>query len=262
MSQAILFLNGNSHSHKSFRKQFQELKLKKYRLIAVDLPGHGNSSAIADYNLIELSNVINKFIEFLQLSQFIVVGHSLGGHVAIHLLNQIRPDGILTFGTPPLAIPLSMVGFLANANTAPLGVETANSNELDSLAKELRYEGIDKEILFEDYKKTDKNFRTQIFQSVGNGKYFNELELLKDYTGKCMTIISSEDKLVNNEYIAEVFNSNQSNVKFLNSGHSPQLEIADQFNEALLDFANSAFTLLNFKVTNIEGHNFNDFLTN
>ena len=246
----ILFLHGNSHGHKSFRNQLQEPKLSDYRLIAVDLPGHGHSSHLSDYSLIELSSAINKFINFLQLEKVVIVGHSLGGHVAIHLLNYIRPDGILTFGTPPLSFPLSMVGFLANTHITPLGIESATPQELEALALELRYKGIDKKNLFEDYNQADKNLRTQIFQSVGFGKYFDELELLKNYTGNSMTIVSSDDKIVNNEYIVGISESTNTTIKVLNCGHSPQLEIADQFNEALIDFVSSITSFVNLSLNN------------
>ena len=42
--QAVVFVHGNSLSSESFRDQFESELAEKYRLIAFDLPGHGQSS--------------------------------------------------------------------------------------------------------------------------------------------------------------------------------------------------------------------------
>jgi pimeloyl-ACP methyl ester carboxylesterase len=249
-SRAILFLNGNSHSSKCFYKQLEDQRFNEYRLICVDLPGHGGSSFLDEYSLVNLANIIKKFIELINLDEFIVVGHSLGGHVSIHLLNDISPNGLVVFGTPPLTIPFSMDGFMDNKNVSPLSLETSSLENLEILSRELRYDGKDKEIFIEDYYKTDKNFRTHIFQSVFNGQYYDELKLLGQYPGKVMTIISNQDRIVSNEYISQVFKNQNSLVNYFEGGHSPQIEMADEFNSALLDFADGIFNFGTYQVNN------------
>ncbi|MGZ3789407.1 MAG: alpha/beta fold hydrolase [Bacteriovorax sp.] len=248
--KVIVFLHGNSHSRKCFYKQLKDQRLINYRLISVDLPGHGDSSPLEDYSLINFSKIIKIFIEELNLTNFILAGHSLGGHVAIHLLNDINPNGILIFGTPPLTIPLSAEGFLDNKNARPLSMETANLEELEMLSDELRYSELDKEIFLEDYFKVDKNFRTGIFQSVANGKYLDEIELLGKLPGKAMVLISTEDEIVSNNFIDRVFRNRNSKVISFNGGHSPQIELPDQFNEILSDFAEEIFGLDDFRINN------------
>jgi pimeloyl-ACP methyl ester carboxylesterase len=43
---AIFFIHGNSGSSTAWRKQVQSPLLNTYRLITIDLPNHGNSSAL------------------------------------------------------------------------------------------------------------------------------------------------------------------------------------------------------------------------
>lgn len=251
-SKTILFLNGNSHSRRCFSKQLEDQRFLDYKLISVDLPGHGDSAHLEDYSLITLANIIQKFIADIEIKEFIVVGHSLGGHVAIQLLNFIQPNGLVVFGTPPMTKPFTPIGFLENKNIAPLGLETSDLKTLEALSDELRYSNEDRKIFVEDYYKTDSKFRTQIFQSVFEGKYQDEIKLLDSYTGKIMSILLSDDKIVNNNYIAEIFQLNNADVTTLNSGHSPQIEVADQFNDLLFTFSESLFNIDNYKVKNVD----------
>jgi pimeloyl-ACP methyl ester carboxylesterase len=246
--KAILFFNGNSHSRKCFHNQFKDQSFSNYRLISVDLPGHGDSSPLEEYSLINFSKIIKAFIAELDLTNFILVGHSLGGHVAIHLLNEIQPNGIMIFGTPPLTIPFSTEGFLENKNAAPLSMELATLKEVEILSDELRYSELDKKIFTEDYFKADKNFRTGIFQSVLNGKYLDEIALIGNFTGKAMALILTEDGIINNNFIDRVFRNNGLKVITVKSGHSPQIELPDQFNNILSEFAEDVFNRDNVKM--------------
>ncbi len=86
----ILFIHGNSNSHNIFKNQLGSPLLSDYRMIAVDLPGHGESSKCYDddcYTIPWYSKMIMK------LTNLSVVGHSLGGHVAIGVSHQVVLKG-------------------------------------------------------------------------------------------------------------------------------------------------------------------------
>lgn len=106
----LLFLHGNSLCAEVFVKQFNDAQLlAKFRLIAVDLPGHGFSShsPTSEYSFEGYANAILQLIVSLNLANIILVGHSLGGHVAMQLvakeLNKQankRITGLVTSGSP------------------------------------------------------------------------------------------------------------------------------------------------------------------
>ena len=61
------------------------------RVVTVDLPGHGQSGTDhGDYSLPATARTLNALLERLGHSQVTVVGHSLGGGVALQLLRQHR----------------------------------------------------------------------------------------------------------------------------------------------------------------------------
>ena len=57
----IFFIHGNSSSSNNWRKQVESNLLADYRLITIDLPNHGNSSAInetGDFSLQGIATII------------------------------------------------------------------------------------------------------------------------------------------------------------------------------------------------------------
>lgn len=83
----ILFVHGFGASHKTWDYIIDFFDTEKYALIFVDLLGHGNSSIDknSDYSLVSQTSVIYRFIKFLKLNDFIIIGHSYGGNVSLML---------------------------------------------------------------------------------------------------------------------------------------------------------------------------------
>ena len=111
--EPIVFIHNNSASKGVFQKQFEKLG-QKYKMIALDLPGHGESSNSDSpektYSFPGYAKVVTEVVEGIGLDKAVFCGWSLGGHVGIEILNQ-RPDlvsGLMITGTPP--IPLTPEG--------------------------------------------------------------------------------------------------------------------------------------------------------
>lgn len=81
--RAIVLLHGFVGSSKYWDAIMEPLA-KQYRVIALDLPGHGDSSAetklhsISDY-ADEIADVMTQ----LQIGKFTLIGHSLGGYITL-----------------------------------------------------------------------------------------------------------------------------------------------------------------------------------
>lgn len=106
-AKTIFLLHGNSACNEFFINQFLALG-DQYHLIAVDLPGHGDSdNAIVPtdaYSFSGYARCINEIKIKLNISTASIVGWSLGGHCALEML-RVDPNGIdsiLITGTPPL----------------------------------------------------------------------------------------------------------------------------------------------------------------
>ena len=65
-SETIFFIHGNSGASRSWQGQFESVLLENYRLIAFDLPGHGNSDwgndPLQDYSPRETARQLSEAI--------------------------------------------------------------------------------------------------------------------------------------------------------------------------------------------------------
>jgi len=100
---AILLLHGNSLDGDCFALIAKELLLANYWLDIPDLPGHGRSDRLPCYSLIAIKEQILQYVTKIGCRRVFIVGHSLGGHLALQLFDEIVGCvGVLTMGTPPL----------------------------------------------------------------------------------------------------------------------------------------------------------------
>lgn len=105
--QTLLFIHGLGSYAPAWKKNIEGLK-NEFHCIAIDLPGYGHSSK-GDYpgDMLFYADVIAKLIRKLDLQQVTLVGHSMGGQIAIttglgypELIRQlvlVAPAGYETF---------------------------------------------------------------------------------------------------------------------------------------------------------------------
>lgn len=240
--KTLLFLHGNSHSLKTFSKQIGCENLNQYRLILWDIPGHGESSRDGNYSLKHFADILSKFIQELNLEKVIVVGHSLGGHLAINLLKYTRPLGLVLFGTPPLNNPFDPAAFLPNTNAPVLQQAQSSGQEIENLMKEMGYTGDDLIQATQDYLRTDPRFRSEILAEVISGTNENELALVKSFANDLLILLATNDTLINNNYILnELKGMKNLEVVSIAAGHSPHIEVPKIFNQILAGFSEKVF---------------------
>jgi len=92
----LIFVHGLANFKGVWQSNITELS-KTYRCIALDLPGNGQSSS-GDYNysMFFYAECVKQFIDQLNLKNIVLVGHSMGGQVALilslrfpHLINKL-----------------------------------------------------------------------------------------------------------------------------------------------------------------------------
>ncbi len=93
-SPVFLFIHGWGCDHACWSAQVADLS-NEYRCIAVDLRGRGASQAIPPFGVGQALEDVAALIRALELPPVILVGHSLGGIIAL-ALNGRYPD--LVFG--------------------------------------------------------------------------------------------------------------------------------------------------------------------
>lgn len=105
--KTLLFVHGLSSNLDSWKKNIKDLR-SDFRTISIDLPGYGKSSrSKTDYSLAEYAGMLIDVVDQLNLKNVILVGHSMGGQIAMHSVIEnpdafeklilIAPAGIETF---------------------------------------------------------------------------------------------------------------------------------------------------------------------
>ena len=112
----ILLLHGGGLCKEVFDSQLESTLGAQYRMIAIDLPGHGASSDAFDpdrtYRIEGLADLALEVLERLDIDNAVVVGASLGGWVGLQM--------ILTFpGLVGLALTGISLGDPASPSRAP-----------------------------------------------------------------------------------------------------------------------------------------------
>ncbi|WP_374570635.1 alpha/beta fold hydrolase [Phenylobacterium sp.] len=102
----LLMIHGNSASKGVFAGMFEAPALSGRHLVAMDLPGCGEAANAADpqsaYTIPGMARTAAETIAALGLANPVVLGWSLGGHVAIEAAGQgVGMAGMILTGTPP-----------------------------------------------------------------------------------------------------------------------------------------------------------------
>lgn len=96
---SLLFLHGAGGTHRHWGKQIQAIG--DGTLVALDLPGHGRSKGEGRQSVEGYADLVVEFMAALALKSPIVVGHSMGGAIALDLALRYgdRLGGLVLVGT-------------------------------------------------------------------------------------------------------------------------------------------------------------------
>lgn len=96
---AVVLLHGFMES-KAIWAYFTEKLKENFSVIAIDLPGHGESEVVSDIHSMELmAKVVHSILEEEDIAEVVFVGHSMGGYVALQLAEMFKEQakGVVLF---------------------------------------------------------------------------------------------------------------------------------------------------------------------
>ena len=237
----LIFVHGNSQSSAIWQHQLSATELQHFNLVAIKLPGHGQSPRMLRYSI---TKIIEILVEEINKEQdYILIGHSLGGHFCIEALPKLNNClGLLLCGTPPLKKPLNInEAFNKDERMALLFQEKLNTEELDDLANFIS-SAEDKTILKSLIKESDGKFRSDLGIAVGMGELLDEVDILTKTKLPIAFVQGELDELVNKSYLENIALDIDRNMRIYNvekSGHSPHFENPATFNKIVLEFVKS-----------------------
>ncbi|MDO7171469.1 alpha/beta fold hydrolase [Mariniflexile sp. AS56] len=240
---SVVFIHGNSLSSQSFNKQLNNISLNKFRLLAIDLPGHGESDSVSNYSIPLFVNTLVDFCKSLKLKNFVLVAHSLGGHFTIQALPQLSHCiGIFIIGTSPIKLPLNIgEAYLPNELMPILFKKELTPPEIAIFTTNLASNS-NTDLIQNSIKKTDAKFREHLALSIENGDMLNEVSILHDSPIPKVFVCGENDVLVNTTYIENLSIPmlwRQTLLLIKDALHTPQLDSPEKFNSILIDFIES-----------------------
>src|SRR5690554_5472786 len=100
---SVVFLHGFLED----KSMWEEIvaHLTSVQSICIDLPGHGSSSIVKDLSLTKIAQLVKNTLASLEVTKFSIVGHSLGGYVALEMAedNNLQIDDIVLLHSHPWA---------------------------------------------------------------------------------------------------------------------------------------------------------------
>lgn len=207
------------------------------RVIAVDLPGHGESTKQLERgDLDELSTVLLALLDHLDIPVAHWVGHSMGGAVSLNAarLAPQRVRSLSLIGSAGLGADINggyLQGFVDAANRNALkphliqlysNAELVNRQMLEDMLKYKRLEGVDAAL------------RLLISEIFADGRQSTDLRgVVQDGRQPVLLIWGSDDAIIPASHSAGL----SAQVEILpGQGHMVQLEAAGQVNRLILDF--------------------------
>lgn len=249
-TNTIFFIPGNSVSKSCWRKQYKSDELSANRMIAFDLPAHGDSDALdtKNYTLPRMAEIIFKCISrLIDGKPFIIAGVSLGTNIIAEMLAlDIHPKGLVLAGpcvfgkdynVAQFAKPNTHVGVVFDDNPKEEDVlEYANETSASSKDEDLK-------LFLEDFKKVKIPFRSTLGKSIVEENFNDEIKLMQKRNIPLLVIFGKDERVIDCNYLdnAELPLWNKTLYKIEGASHLVNIDQSLKFNKLFKEFATDIF---------------------
>lgn len=209
---AVLLVHGNSSCKEVFRNQMQGAIGRRYRLIAIDLPGHGKSANARNprrtYCMPGYADMATEVLDRLGVARFAVLGWSLGGHIGIEMLSRhAGMTGLLATGTPPVAnSPDSFAaGFRRSEHMGLAAKRDLTAAEVDAYAHATCGSNAPfEEFLLDAVRRTDGQARETMFTAFAAGWGADQRHIVQTCERPLAIVSGGDEPFVNNDYLRAI----------------------------------------------------------
>ncbi|RMZ74590.1 Six-hairpin glycosidase [Pyrenophora seminiperda CCB06] len=255
----LLLLHGISSSSKLFSHILDSTALNtKYRIVTFCLPGHGASSKAPSsektYWPRGYADLAVHILQHLRITQVVVLGWDLGGHVGIEMVDLtkqvgIEMKGLMLVGAPP-ALGKEQVSKAFKFEDGGLGLsgqKNWSDEQADLFARNSAAAGREEcfePFMLEDAKMTDSRARMFMAQSfLGTGDTgavgVDQRSVVEETDVPVAVVNGAEDQFVNLDYLDEISWKRLWKGKCIRLeglGHAPFWEDPGMFEGLLVEF--------------------------
>jgi pimeloyl-ACP methyl ester carboxylesterase len=210
-------------------------RLHNQRIFAVDLPGHGKSEGVGHHSVDDYAEEVLSFLKALKLNAAILVGHSMGGAIALQLAIR-SPKRVLGLGLVGSGARLRVAPALLQAASDPstfadavrMVIDRSFASQTSARLKELAAQRMSETrstVLYGDFLACDA---------------FNVTDQLSKISAPTLVLSGMEDKMTPSKY-SEFLRDQipRARMELLpDAGHMAMLEQPDKVARILNDFLN------------------------
>lgn len=248
--QTIFFIHGNSGSFNTWHYQLTDPSLQVYRLIALDLPGHGYSAKSlqpgVDYSPTQTGKLLARVVKHLcKNSPFILCGFSYGTNLIGELLtHSLHPAGVILISMCCIgqAFPMEKV-FQLNGRRSVFFYNEEDETIVSNFLLQNLQHPTDANVVVADYFVTDKNFRPNLMKAAVEGKVSDEVAVIQKFMLPLCIVFGSRDNLVQTNYLRsanlQLWENKTHNLS--DAGHFVHLDQYKKVNEIIKRYAGNIF---------------------
>jgi len=244
---ALICIHGNSLSRAEFSPLLESERLKKYRIITYDLPGHGESDSPVDHTvtctLRGYADHLAALIRYLGIERYILFGVSLGGHIAIEAVAEgLRPApaGIVTFGTPPLGGVRDLPeAFLPGPEGPSLFQAEISLEEAEGIVYLLTDDPEVRKRCVQEILSTDPKARTALMAGLGLQSFHDEIDFVHRTEISLLLGFGEKERVVSMKYLEDrgLFDGLKDSLRiFEGCAHLPDMASNGEFIKELVSF--------------------------
>ena len=241
--QTILLIHGGSDSLNVWDRWVEPLK-QKYKVIRLDLPGHGLTDPFPDkqYDTKRLAEFLHRFVTEYGLKDFVLVGHSYGGETSLHYMtrhpNTVKALGLVgSGGIEPEWADIKEYIESFNRSFSPGRQGTKEGLEIafhdpNSIPEDV----VEYSFLLGQYEKNQGTL--QALEAASSEKYQN-VENFEIVSVPTILFWGDKDKIANLENVGRRLEQaipNAELVVYKDVGHMPIVEVAEQSVADFMDF--------------------------
>lgn len=227
----VILIHGAGGNHLYWPPQVR--RLPNERILAVDLPGHGKSTGVGHHTIEDYAAGILDFMDALQLNRAVLVGHSMGGGIALEVALR-WPQRVLALAligsSERLRVSPELLRRASDPSKAPEAIHTViensfaarSSTRLKELAEQ-RMQDVRSSVLYGDFR------ACEAFEPAGSAAHIFVPTLI---------VFGAEDRMVpvqGGRSLAEQITGARLEV-IENAGHMVMLEQPDRVAGILSEF--------------------------